>query len=42
MCRRIRMRCTGCKSEFQIHEIAEDLDYETEKILEQYTSIIYD
>lgn len=42
MCRRIRMRCSECKHEYQIHEVAADLDRETEKILENYTSIIYD
>jgi hypothetical protein len=42
MCRRVRMRCTGCKREYQIHEIVNDLDPETEKILERYTTIIYD
>lgn len=42
MCRRIRMRCTGCNTEYQIHEVAGDMDSETEKILEQYTAIIYD
>lgn len=42
MCRRICVRCTECDSEFQIHEVADQLDKETEAILEQYTSIIYD
>jgi len=42
LCRRIRMRCTGCNREYQIHEVAGDLDPETEKILEKYTAIIYD
>ncbi len=41
-CRRIRMRCMECKQEYQIHEIAGDLDSETEKLLEKYTVIIYD
>jgi len=41
-CRRIRLRCTGCKREYQIHEVAGDLDQETEKLLENYTTIIYD
>jgi len=41
-CRRIRMRCVKCKREFQIHEIAGELDSETEKLLENYTVIIYD
>ncbi|MDR3629061.1 MAG: dual CXXC motif small (seleno)protein [Desulfocapsaceae bacterium] len=42
LCRRVRMRCTGCKKEYQIHEVAQDLDAETEKLLEKYTAIIYD
>ena len=42
MCRRIRMRCQGCKREYQIHEVAQDLDRETEEILERYTVLIYD
>lgn len=42
MCRRVRMRCTVCKKEYQIHEVAADLDRETEEILERYTTIIYD
>ena len=41
-CRRVRMRCTGCKREYQIHEVASDLDPETEEQLEKYTAIIYD
>ncbi|HSR35782.1 MAG TPA: dual CXXC motif small (seleno)protein [Desulfurivibrionaceae bacterium] len=42
MCRRIRMRCTRCGREFQIHEVADRLDAATEAILERYTAIIYD
>ena len=41
-CRRIRLRCTGCRREYQIHEVASDLDPETEAILERYTVLIYD
>jgi hypothetical protein len=41
-CRKIRLRCTGCKREYQIHEVASDLDQETEKLLEKYATIIYD
>lgn len=41
-CRRVRMRCTVCGQEYQIHEVAGDLDRETEEILERYTAIIYD
>ena len=42
MCRRVRMRCTGCHAEYHIHEVADDLDPATERILERYTAIIYD
>jgi hypothetical protein len=41
-CSRIRLRCTGCKQEYHIHEVASDLDAEMEKILERYTVLIYD
>lgn len=42
MCRRVRMRCSGCGHEYQIHEVASELDQATEEILERYTAIIYD
>lgn len=42
MCRRVRLQCRNCKQEFQVHEVAADLDDKTVAILEQYTSIIYD
>lgn len=42
MCRRVRMKCTDCKKEYHIHEVANDLDEETEEILARYTSIVYD
>lgn len=41
-CRRVRMRCTKCQAEYQIHEIADRLDQETEEFLARYPSIIYD
>jgi len=41
-CRKIRMRCRGCRREYQIHEVADQLDPETEEALERYTVIIYD
>jgi len=41
-CRRIRLKCRNCQQEYQIHEVAADLDAETEKLLERYTCIIYD
>ncbi|MBT8360164.1 MAG: hypothetical protein KJO32_04350 [Deltaproteobacteria bacterium] len=42
LCRRIRMYCSTCDKEFFIHEIADQLDQETEEILERYNAIIYD
>jgi len=42
MCRKIRMQCKKCGRGYQIHEIADQLDRETEEILERYTTIIYD
>lgn len=42
MCRRVRMRCTGCGHEYQIHEVADQMDKETEELLENYTVIVYD
>ena len=34
--------CKECGKEYQIHEVADQLDKEAEEILEQYTTIIYD
>lgn len=42
MCRRVRLRCSGCGTDYQIHEVADQLDNETEALLGMYTSIIYD
>ncbi len=41
-CWRVRLKCKSCQHEFQIHEVAADLDDKTSAILEQYTTIIYD
>ena len=41
-CRRVRLQCQSCRHEYQIHEVASDLDEKTSAILEQYTTIIYD
>lgn len=41
-CWRVRLKCQQCKHEYQIHEVADQLDAETEAILERYTCIIYD
>lgn len=42
MCRRVRLKCTECQHQYQVHEVADQLDAETEAILERYTCIIYD
>jgi len=42
MCGKVRMQCKKCGEEYQIHEVADQLDKETEEILASYTSIIYD
>lgn len=36
------MQCTKCGEEYHIHEVADQLDKETEEMLAGYTSIIYD
>ena len=41
-CRQVRLKCQGCLEEFQIHEVASQLDKETEEELSKYTTIIYD
>ena len=41
-CWKVRMKCCKCGSEFHIHEVADQLDPETETLLERYPSIIYD
>lgn len=41
-CRQVRLKCSGCHKEYQIHEVAADLDPETEAELERFTCIIYD
>jgi ribosomal protein L33 len=42
MCRKIRLQCQECRQEYQIHEVADQLDPATEEILARYTTIIYD
>jgi hypothetical protein len=36
------MQCKDCGEEYHIHEVADQLDRETEEMLARYTSIIYD
>lgn len=42
MCRKVRMQCKKCWEEYQIHEVADQLDRESEEMLARYTAIIYD
>ncbi|MBU0674153.1 MAG: hypothetical protein KJ950_05885 [Proteobacteria bacterium] len=41
-CWKVRMKCSQCGREFQIHEVYDQLDDETEALLDRYPSIIYD
>ena len=41
-CRRVRLKCRECGREYQIHEVAAQLDEAIEEILARYTAIIYD
>lgn len=41
-CRQIRLQCSGCRKEYQIHEVAAELDPETEAELARFPTIIYD
>jgi DNA-directed RNA polymerase subunit M/transcription elongation factor TFIIS len=41
-CWKIGMKCGKCNTEFHIHEVSDQLDAETEALLEQFPSIIYD
>ncbi|MBU0482634.1 MAG: hypothetical protein KKG47_16195 [Proteobacteria bacterium] len=41
-CWKVRLKCVKCGKEFHIHEVADQLDAETEALLERYPSIIYD
>lgn len=41
-CQQVKLCCQGCSHEYQIHEVAAELDPETEAVLENYPCIIYD
>ncbi len=41
-CKKVRLRCSGCGHEYHIHEVASELDRETEEQLARYTAIVYD
>ncbi len=40
-CRQVKLCCRGCGHEYQVHEVAAELDPETEAALENYPCIIY-
>lgn len=41
-CSQVRLKCSDCLHEFHVHEVASQLDVETEEELSKYTTIIYD
>ncbi len=41
-CSQVLLQCQGCGKNYKIHEVAIDLDKETEEILARYTCIVYD
>lgn len=41
-CRQVLLKCRACLKEYKIHEVASQLDSETEAELSKYTTIIYD
>ncbi len=42
VCRAVQVRCSKCKGRFKISEVADQLDEETELLLEKYNVIVYD
>jgi len=40
-CWKVRMRCQKCGAEYEIGEVADQLDEETEEALANYPTIIY-
>ena len=41
-CWKVRLKCTECGKEFHVHEVYDRLDAESEELLANYPSIIYD
>ncbi len=41
-CGSVKMCCSTCGKTYAIHEVSDQLDTRTEKILERYSTIIYD
>ena len=41
-CRKIHLQCSTCRQEYQVHEVAGELDRKTEELLAHYPAIIYD
>ena len=42
ICSRVLVQCADCKHKYHIHEVLEQLDSETEELLNCYTCLIYD
>ena len=42
MCRKLRLRCSGCGREYHLHEVADQFTDESEELLDGYNAIIYD
>jgi hypothetical protein len=42
VCSRVFMQCADCKHKYSIHEVLDQLDSETEKLLNCYTCLVYD
>lgn len=42
VCRALNMRCKKCNSRFPISEVVDQLDEETELLLEKHNVIVYD
>ena len=42
ICGKVKMQCSNCGKKYHIHEVADQLNPETEALLANYTAIIYD
>jgi hypothetical protein len=42
ICSRVLVQCVECKHKYHIHEVVDQLDSETENLLNRYTCLVYD
>jgi len=42
ICSRVLLQCADCNHKYHIHEVLDQLDNETEKLLNCYTCLVYD